>query len=416
MLRVLYLVQKPQRRGAEIFAFQLAGELRRQGCDVRTAYLYPHRDDGALALGAEDACLEGVEGHPAEKLLGFRPQLLREVTRVIRDFRPDIVQANGSRTLKYGALAHRFARPSPWALVYRNIAEPDRWLTGWRHGVFYRRIVMPQVDGVVGVSDVTLANVRGIYNVRVPTTRIPRAVDASVLLPVRTRNEVRAATESGRDVPVAVFIGSLTPEKRPDRLLRVFAEIKRKLPDARLWIIGDGPLRGAVAAQADADGLTGSVSLLGVQEHVADFLAAADVMLLTSDTEGVPGVVLEAGAVGVPVVATRVGGVPGCVIEGRTALLAEADDEPGFVDAAVSLLRDKPTRDRFGAAARVWVAENFALDAIAQEYMDFYDQVLTSTRGGRRRSSLPPSGGRPAAGESRIAVAGEEGKRHRRDR
>jgi glycosyltransferase involved in cell wall biosynthesis len=382
-LRILFLVQKPQRRGAEIFAFQLAAELRRQGCDVRTAYLYPYEGVRPLNLADRDSRLGGVEGHFTEKLVGFHPQLLRRVSRVIRDFRPDIVQANGSRTLKYGALARRLHRGGSWALVYRNIAEPDRWISGWRHGLFYRRMVMPNVDGIVGVSDVTLANVRAMYPMEVPTTRIPRAVDGDALRPTRSRAEVRAATGTGADAPVVVFIGSLAAEKRPDRLLRVFGGIRGQLPDARLWIIGEGPLEAAVAAQVVDDGLDGSVSILGVQEHVADFLGAADVLLLTSDTEGTPGVLLEAGVVGVPVVATRVGGVAGCVRDGETGILADPEDEPALVAAAVSLLQDARARRRFGSAARAWVSENFALDTVSKEYLDFYHEVLSSVRAGR---------------------------------
>ena len=382
-MRILYLVQKPQRRGAEIFALQLATALGRRGCDVRLAYLYPYDGEAALRLREQDTCLGGRESHPAEKLLGFRPQLLRRVTQAIAEFEPDVVQANGSRSLKYGALARRRARPGSWVLVYRNIAEPDRWLGSRRHATFYRRVVMPEVDGIVGVSDVTLANLRGMYDIRVPTVRIPRGVDMGALRPARGREEVRAELGVPVDAPVAVFVGSLAPEKRPDRLLRVFHAIRTQLPTARLWILGDGPLRAEVARQIGECGAQGSVDLLGVQEHVADFLAASDVLLLTSDTEGTPGVVLEAAATGLAVVATNVGGIPACVRDGQTAILTEPQDEGAFACAAISLLGDSSARARLGRTAQAWVAENFDLDVVASSYLEFYSGVRAKAGAGR---------------------------------
>jgi len=380
VLKILYLVQKQQRRGAEVFASQLSGQLRAEGCDVRIAFLYPYAGAAPLELGPGDVCLQGAEGHPSEKLLGFNPQLLRQVVRTIRAFGPDIVQANGSRTLKYGALAHRWARDRSWSLVYRNIAEPDRWLRGWRHALFYRRAVMPEVDGIVGVSDVTLRRVQSMYDVEVPMVRIPRAVDAHALEPTRTPAETRASMGVGADTPVVVFVGSLAVEKRPDRLLRVFGGIRRTLTDARLWIIGDGPRRDAVAAQIARDGLGGSVDLLGMQEHVADFLAAADLLLLTSDTEGTPGVVLEAAVVGTPVVATRVGGVEGCVVDGTTALLADVHDESALLAAAISVLDDDRVSSRLRAAARELALQDFSLDIVVHDYLRFYGEVLHGPR------------------------------------
>ena len=121
-----------------------------------------------------------------------------------------------------------------------------------------------------------------------------------------------------------------------------------------------------------------AVHFWGMQSDVADYLQAGDLFVLTSDTEGMPGVILEAGYMGLPVVATRVGGVAECVLDGETGLLVDADDEAGLANVALSLLQDPARRQMMGRRAREWVTQNFAMDKIARRYVAFYTQVLAA--------------------------------------
>jgi glycosyltransferase involved in cell wall biosynthesis len=373
-LRVLQLAQKPQRRGAEVFASQLSAALRSLGCEVQSAYLYPYEGGAPLPLGAGDTVLAGRPAHPLERAIGVNPGLLREVRRTITAFQPDIVQANGARTVKYAALAKGRGSVA-WRLVYRNIGDPARWMVGARQRFFYRHAVMPRLDGVVGVSDATLAGVRARWSIQGPVVRLPRAIDADAFLPSRSRAEVRAALATPADAPVVLYVGSLSADKRPDRLLRVVASVAAELPDVRLWMAGDGPL--AAQTTADAARLLGpSATLLGMRDDVADLMYAADVLVLTSDTEGIPGVALEAAAARLPVVATDVGGVAECVVDGVTGAVRGADDEAGLAAALVALLTDPAGRSAMGEQGRRRVVEQFSLAAVARSYVDFYGEVL----------------------------------------
>jgi glycosyltransferase involved in cell wall biosynthesis len=373
-LRVLQVVQKPQRRGAEVFARQLAAELARQGCEVATVYLYPYDGPGRLPLGPADTVLDGAEAHPAERLLGLHPRLLGRLRHAIRAFRPDVVQANGARTVKYAAAAKRRDH-GDWTLVYRNIADPRQWTSGRRQLWFYRRRVFPAIDAVVGVSEMTLDGVRTLYPTGVPVLSLPRAVDPEHVRPSRSRTAVRSELGTPEASPVVLFVGSLTPDKRLDRLLRVMAAAREQEPDARLWVAGGGPLAADVETHPGA--ADGWVVPLGVREDVGDLLHAADLVLLTSDTEGMPGVLLEGAAAGLPVVATRVGGVPECVTDGETGVLVAPDDEQGLADAVVALVRDPALRRRMGEAGRARVLARYSLASVAASYLELYQRSVS---------------------------------------
>ncbi|NUN06083.1 MAG: glycosyltransferase [Bdellovibrio sp.] len=377
-MRILQVVQKPQRRGAEIFAFQLNQELRRQGHETRLVYLYPHNEACGLPVEHGDRVLNGNPNHPFEKFPGVNPILLRRLLHVIAEFKPDIVQVNGARTVKYGAFASYFCRDASWALIYRNIGNPSDWLHGWHYRIFYQKLVMPRLHGVVGVSRKTLQAVKDFYGISVPIKNIPRAVDPESLIPAASPDAVRLKTKTPTDAPVLIFVGSLTPEKRLDRLLRLTQQVHLQMPKLQLWLIGSGPLESTLRQQADSLGIAESVSFFGTQNNVADFLNAADLFVLTSDTEGIPGVILEAGLLGLAVVATRVGGVPECVLEGETGMLVDRQDEQRLAEVVYGLLHDSARRRKLGAKAKNWVAANFTIDKIAGNYVDFYHHVLAS--------------------------------------
>ena len=138
-MKILQLVQKPQRRGAEIFASQLSKELRHQEHVVRTAYLYSYNNPRALTLEPSDYQLSGDENHWLEKVPGAHPGLLKRLKKIVHEFEPDVVQVNGARTIKYGAFVKRLDDSPRWRLVYRNIDNPAYWVTDPLRRWFYRQ-------------------------------------------------------------------------------------------------------------------------------------------------------------------------------------------------------------------------------------------------------------------------------------
>ncbi len=376
-MRILQLVQKPQRRGAEVFSFHLSAWLRDRAHEVQTVYLYPHDGGNPLETLRSDVVAMGDEHSVLEHATAIHPRLLGRLRRAVMAFMPDIVQTNGARTVKYGAALTLSNRGRRWRLVYRNIDRPAFWVRGRLRESLYRRFVMPRVDGVISVSETTLEEVRAFYRLRAPSIFVPNGVDLRGLTPLEKRTTVRERYQTPQSARVLLFSGNLGPQKRPDRFLRVAAEIGRRSDDdVYAWLLGDGPDLDKCRRLAADLGIADRVRFVGCQADVASVVAACDIHLSPSATEGMPAVAIEAAHLGLPTVAFRVGGMHECVKHGETGLLVTAEDEAALADAALSLVNSPSRRAAMGETARRWVDERFSIDAVGQQYESFYGLIL----------------------------------------
>lgn len=377
-MRILQVVQRPQRRGAELFAFDLSSSLESKGHVVKTLYLYGFEGKRGLSIRDIDSGLEGADDHVFERFPGFHPVMLRNVVREINRFRPEIVQVNGSRTVKYGAAAKFLSRADGgWKLIYRNIGIPSDW-HAWGGTVWvYRNLVIPQMDGVIGVSRSSLDDARALYRIQAPSTVILNGISSSRLEVVEGRDRLRSRYGASPEDLILLYVGCLESAKRPDRFVRVLSRVAREVPRTRGWIVGNGPRRREIQGLSRDLGLSDRIRFFGSQENVANFMNAADLLLVTSDTEGIPATVLEAGYLGLPVVASRVGGLPECVEHGGTGILVDGENpEEGFTRAVLALGSDDELRRSMGGRARERVSNEMTIDRIADQYLAFYEQVL----------------------------------------
>lgn len=167
--------------------------------------------------------------------------------------------------------------------------------------------------------------------------------------------------------------------------LRIAAEIQRRMPEAEFLLVGDGPLRPEIERQAASLGLGERAIFLGDRRDIPAILASADVAVLTSDSEGLSNVIIEAMAASLPVVAYDVGGNAELVNEQRGALLA-AGNEIEFATAVLRLLSDASLRAQQGKNARQFVEQNFSLDRVRRQYEDLYARLLDQ-KGRRKHTS-----------------------------
>lgn len=175
---------------------------------------------------------------------------------------------------------------------------------------------------------------------------------------------------------VIMAVGSLKPLKGFDVLIRAAAPVLKTHPHARLVFVGDGSDRGLLAALAAEQGVAAQVVFAGLRDDVDVLLRAADMLALSSRTEALPTVILEAMATGLPVVATRVGGVPELVEADRNALLVPANDEAAL-RAALERLTDAPElRRTMGARGRAIVETRFRLERMCEEREALFERIL----------------------------------------
>ena len=185
----------------------------------------------------------------------------------------------------------------------------------------------------------------------------------------------RAALGLQPDYLQCAFIGRITQIKRPDRFLDVVSEIKKRNIRLDFFIAGDGQLLDLCRDRIRKEELP--VKILGWQNDIERVLSAADMVVLTSDNEGTPLSLIQAGMAGLPVVTTKVGSVPEVVLDGVTGLVTPCDVQE-IANALEKLCEAKELRDRLGKAAREFNLAKFGIDRLAHDHEELYKRLIAN--------------------------------------
>lgn len=284
---------------------------------------------------------------------------------------PDIVHAHGTYPPGYAVAA--YARPAKRPWVVRPIGFdilPDEPLR--KDPVLEARIArtLRAATRVVAQSVELGELVRELGVPAERIVRIPNAVDA-----------FSAPREPARE-PTVAALGIFHAKKGFDVLLRAFASVRERVPNAKLIVAGDGEQRAALEAQVDALGLRRSVSLPGLLRGAAktDLLRSAWVFVSSARREPFSNANLEALAAGLPMVVTAVGGNREIVAAGENGLLVAPEDERGLANALVELLGDAAARERFGRASSER-AKEYAWSSIVDRYEALYRELASRATG-----------------------------------
>jgi glycosyltransferase involved in cell wall biosynthesis len=347
---VLHVIPTARARGAQREARALADELDTPGVRAHrllTLFDGPAEVDTDLALG-----IDGGDA-PAE---GYDPRVVLALRSLVGRLDPVLVVAHGGDPLKYlvpAMLGTR--RPLVYYAIGTFAGPRDRRLR-----VSMWRLLLRRVRAVAAEGDEVLRECTDLLGV--PAERItmtPNGRDPREFRP-REPQDAPAA-------PLVTFVGALTEGKRPDRFVEVIAALRRQGIDCRAQLVGDGPLRGALqepARRAD-------VELLGSRSDVAELLRSSDLMVFPSlpAGEGMPGVLIEAGLSGLPVVATDVPGVRSVIEDGVTGIVVDVADEDAMVRAVAALVGDAGLRQDMGRGARQRCLDEFSLAAVADRWL-----------------------------------------------
>lgn len=197
------------------------------------------------------------------------------------------------------------------------------------------------------------------------------------------REGIRASLGVGPDEPVVTMVACLKPQKAPLDFVEVARRVVAHEPKARFLLAGDGILRGAVEEAVASAGLGKSLLLLGWRRDIPRLLRASDVLVLTSRWEGLPRVLPQAMACGLPVVATSVDGSPEAVEDGVNGYLVPPGRVGVMAQRVLALLRDPGLRQRMGAEGRARVAE-FDIEQMVVQQQELYVRLISKSPGGGR--------------------------------
>jgi L-malate glycosyltransferase len=366
-LRVMHVVSTGHRRGAEVFVADLARALGPMGIDQIVTIL--HGDEpGEVNFGVDTIGL--MPGPPKVPGLRLDGGILRGIRHALATWAPTVLQAHGGEALKHSIVAARGKVP----VVYRRIGSTDGWGRMNLRRAAHARLVR-RAQHVICVSDSARREIVRSYGVPLRrASTIPNAVDLDRIKPTRARGDMRAELGIPSEAHLLLSVGALTWEKDPVAQVEVADRVLRADGDARFVICGDGPLRTRVEADVAERGLEGRVVLAGNRPDVVDVMAAADALVLASRTEGMPGVVIEAGLMGLPVVAYSIAGVPEVVADGLTGRLVPPGDIGGLAAGVLELFADSDLRYRYGTEARKLCAD-FDIVKIAPRYARLYESV-----------------------------------------
>jgi glycosyltransferase involved in cell wall biosynthesis len=351
--------------GAERTLLELATFLREKGWDSRIVVL---EGNGAAEM-LRRATEQGVacEAYVPTGRLGLLPMLRRLRATLAREsravvhshgYKPDILLAALGVPRRLPCLATCHSWYSSTARL-KALEYLDKW-------------AVRRFDHVVAVSDEIYRDLRASGTPEARLSRIENAISIPVL-DIHEKNKIRAEWNLAPDERLIVQIGRLAKSKRNALLLKAVADLPQEIA-ARVVFVGDGEERAALSAYARDLGIDSRVIFAGYRRDALAILAAADVLAITSNKEGLPIVILEAMAVGCPIITTAVGAIPQ-VLSPESAWIIPVDDHVALVRALREALSETlPARARAAEAKSVFL-RSYERDVMGQRYLDLYERA-----------------------------------------
>lgn len=354
MLTVLHVDTERGWRGGERQLLWLAAGMRDRGHRA----IIVARPSDELARRAQALKLEVIAAAPRGELDLFAA---RDLRRAIAQYRAQLVHAHTAHAAAIAALAT--LGTSAKIVIARRVDFPLRRNLGTR--LKYRR-----AEAVIAVSKTVaaVAAEAGIARERIHV--VPDGVDLSRSVEPASGDTLRSLGLLTGE-PLVVQVAALVAHKDPLTFVRAMAVVRERIPRVRALLVGDGPLRAVAQAEITRLDLDRAVSLTGFRHDADDLLAAATVATLSSVEEGMGSVLLDAMAFGVPIAATRAGGIPEVVSDGESGLLSTPGDPAALADNIVRLLSDQDLAASLAARARMRV-EEFSVDRMVERTIEVY--------------------------------------------
>jgi len=368
-MKILHIISSGGMYGAEAVILNMSRVLN-EGAHHSTLGVFANTSNSNLQLH-ENAAKEGIES----SLISCKGQIDWNVVANIRALSArtgaDVVHAHGYKADIYVYFAlRRLGIPlvSTCHTWYDNDLMVSLYGTADRFVLRkYARIVSSEVKERLLKAGVRDAKIRLVQN----------GID---LRPFDAASPSLRGDARSERMLIVGLVGRLSKEKGIDIFLRAAARVLANFPNTRFVVVGDGPDKDALQALSDELNIRDSVSLLGRRDDMPSVYASLDVMVSSSRQEGLPIAVLEGMASGLPLVATAVGEVPSVVLDGRTGVLLPAEDVGLLARGIESLLGDASKRNRFGAAGRKLIEEQFSAERMTADYLRVYEEAIDAEK------------------------------------
>lgn len=369
----------PTHGGSGVVASELALGLARRGHQIHIiSYATPFR----LGTFHENIFIHEVEvaSYPLFQFPPFALALATKMVDVAREYRLDLIHSHYAIPFAASAyLAKQILAPQPLGTV-TTLHGTDITLVGLDKSFFsVCKFAMEQTDGLTAVSRYLREKTVEEFQVEREIRVIYNFVDTNRYRPGQqhcVRGHYAAPHEK-----ILIHVSNFRPVKRVADTVRLLARLLPKVP-AKLLLVGEGPERLFVQQLVRELKVSSHVAFLGQQDYLEQLIACADLLLLPSETESFGLVALEAHACGVPVLASRVGGIPEVVRDGETGFLVPVGEIGEMAEKAEKLLTDEELHRQFGANARRVAEERFRQELILPQYEALYEEVVSRVRGG----------------------------------
>ncbi len=360
-MKIAHIVDSMEIGGAETLVAQMCHLHREQGHDP---CVYALATLGALG---EKMLKEGfaVQANVGRHL----PDATWNFYKLFRASRPDIVHLHNSRPTIYAAMAARVAGVSSIVSTRHGlVAPPHQAVAELKY-----RVAAHFCDWIVGICDATVSNLKAIRTA--PARKIVRIYNGTK--PLRRATKEEWPEKSGFTL---LYVGRFERVKNHALLLRAFHAALKKMPELRLWMVGDGSERAAMERLAAELGIGKQVSFWGQQLDVVPFFSAADAFIMSSRSEGLPISLLQAFSLGLPAIVTDVGGMTEVVRLAQAGFTVSAVDPAEMAAAILQMAWSEATRTEFSANAKAAFESRFSLQTMADSYMELYRDTARNRR------------------------------------
>lgn len=356
--RVMLVVPQLYTGGVQKLAIDLASKIDRSQVELRLLSLAPRSGQ----IFEEKADELGLDVTYLSKRKGVDLSVIPQIFRAIREFKPDVLHAN-QRTVTYLLLPMLLCRVKRRFYAVHSLADRDahgidRWMLKLANRFFGLKLI--------AISDFCKQSIVDVYHVNPSSVScVYNGVDLDSFARCAPYEQMR------EDEIRFISIGSFLPLKNKALMLDAFKLVHDKYPHTRLVLLGDGVQRKEIEAQAVSLGIDQVVTFLGNVGNVAEELEKAHIYLMSSDYEGLPVVLLEAMAAGLPIITTKAGGSVDVVKDGVNGILTEVGDCAAFAQAMERLTQDRALRLRY-ANGSLSESKKYSLEKMAENYLELY--------------------------------------------